>query len=281
MANKSINIDLIKIYALTNIDGSVKYIGVTRRNINYRFNNHIYESKHYPKRNKRTKWINKENFKIKIILLDEVLESEWQFWEKYWISQFKTWGYNLVNSNNGGGGTLKRDDNFSKWLSGRNKNNKYRLGKKHTDKSKKKMSKSHLGQKNVNKGKKLPKDWINNLKGKRTPIKKYFIECPKCGKEIGYSTIYIKDKAIKNKQTCRSCFQKNRVISDEVKDKMSLIMQGKNSIKISQLDKNGNLIKNWNSMSEAERELKIYGIGRVCNGKRKTCGGFKWKYLNE
>lgn len=28
----------------------------------------------------------------------------WKFWEKYWIHQFKSWGFKLTNKNNGGGG---------------------------------------------------------------------------------------------------------------------------------------------------------------------------------
>jgi len=63
--------------------------------------------------------------------LDEVPEDEWKFWEIYWISQVKQWGFDLTNGNNGGGGLLKRDKEFSEWLSKRNKGNKYRLGKKH------------------------------------------------------------------------------------------------------------------------------------------------------
>jgi len=52
----------------------------------------------------------------------------------------------LVNSNNGGGGTLTRDVEFSKWLSNRNKGNTYRLGKNHSEESKNKMSKKKIGK---------------------------------------------------------------------------------------------------------------------------------------
>lgn len=37
-------------------------------------------------------------------VIDEVLTSEWKFWESYWIEQFKQWGFKLENKNNGGGG---------------------------------------------------------------------------------------------------------------------------------------------------------------------------------
>jgi hypothetical protein len=37
-------------------------------------------------------------------VVDDVLTSEWKFWESYWIEQFKQWGFKLKNKNNGGGG---------------------------------------------------------------------------------------------------------------------------------------------------------------------------------
>jgi hypothetical protein len=89
------------------------------------------------------------------------------------------------------------------------------------------------------------------------------------------------NKAETLKTPCRRCFQKNRIVSEDTKLKMKKIMVGKNTIEIIQLNLNGEFIKIWNSMSEAEIKLKISGVGRVCNGRRKTCGGFKWKFKNE
>lgn len=43
---------------------------------------------------------------IKLIELDQVGDDkkEWKFWESYYISLFRSWGFNLVNQNEGGGG---------------------------------------------------------------------------------------------------------------------------------------------------------------------------------
>jgi hypothetical protein len=49
--------------------------------------------------------------------------------------------------------------------------------------------------------------------------------------------------------------------------------------KVTQLDLNGNIIKQYNSITEAERDTGISHISGVCRGKRKTAGGFKWKYI--
>lgn len=48
-------------------------------------------------------------------VIDIVDTNEWKFWEKYWISQFKSWGFILLNKNNGGGGPIKYSD-YSKKL---------------------------------------------------------------------------------------------------------------------------------------------------------------------
>ena len=66
-------------------DKDVFYIGKTN-NIHKRFKNH------------------KINLGENILM--EILDivEDWRFWETYWIQQFKTWGFNLVNKNDGGGG---------------------------------------------------------------------------------------------------------------------------------------------------------------------------------
>lgn len=50
--------------------------------------------------------------------------------------------------------------------------------------------------------------------------------------------------------------------------------------KIEQYDLQGNLIKKWNSISEASRKLHIAcsGISACCRGVNKTCNGYVWKY---
>lgn len=50
--------------------------------------------------------------------------------------------------------------------------------------------------------------------------------------------------------------------------------------KVIQYDLNNNFIKEWNSITEVNKELKINNtsIGQCCMGKRKTAGDFIWKY---
>lgn len=50
--------------------------------------------------------------------------------------------------------------------------------------------------------------------------------------------------------------------------------------RINQYDREGNFIKQWESIHEAEKKLKIYHINiiKVCKGERFTAGGYIWKY---
>lgn len=60
-------------------------------------------------------------------------------------------------------------------------------------------------------------------------------------------------------------------------------VKGKNnhlSKSVQQLDKDGNIINEFESMSDAEIETGVFcsNISRVCNGTRKYAGGYIWKY---
>lgn len=76
-------------------------------------------------------------------------------------------------------------------------------------------------------------------------------------------------------------------LTEEHKRKISEAKKGKANYhtktlykKVDQYDLNGNYIKTWESISTAEKELNIKGthISRVCRGKRKTTGGYVFKY---
>lgn len=51
-----------------------------------------------------------------------------------------------------------------------------------------------------------------------------------------------------------------------------------NSKVVVQYDLSGNIIKEWPSISDAEETLSIKSISEVLNGKRRSAGGFIWKY---
>lgn len=78
---------------------------------------------------------------------------------------------------------------------------------------------------------------------------------------------------------------KGRKHSEETKNKMRKPKpEGfgkKKGRPVEQYDLFGNFIKCWESASEASIKLKICGINRVCQGKRKSAGNYKWKYKNK
>lgn len=94
--------DKIKIYTLSHpISNEIRYIGKTKYSLEERLSKHLASNG----KNHRTNWIRSVlnlGLKPKIELLDECIEENWQNCEKYWISQFKEWGFDLVNSTEGG-----------------------------------------------------------------------------------------------------------------------------------------------------------------------------------
>jgi len=47
-----------------------------------------------------------------------------------------------------------------------------------------------------------------------------------------------------------------------------------------QFDLQDNFIKEWPSIKQAKKELKIVNISVALTGGNKTAGGFIWKYKN-
>ncbi len=87
---------------------------------------------------------------IQMEVLDIVDTDNWVFWERYWISQFKTWGFNLTNANDGGGGLTKCDFGPERG---------------------KKISQSSKGQSRSNKGKPFTEEHKAKIKAKRGHLK--------------------------------------------------------------------------------------------------------------
>ena len=65
--------------------------------------------------------------------------------------------------------------------------------------------------------------------------------------------------------------------------KRATIPNRTNAVVIFQKDKNGNIIKEWQSITEAAHSLGVshQGIQACCSGKQKTCKGFVWNYKKD
>lgn len=103
---------IFKIYALTD-DETVRYIGVTSRELSQRLYQHVWDGKN-KKGSHKIHWIKSllnNNKKPSIKLIEECTEENWQEREKYWIKYYN----NLTNTSEGGCGIIiKKKPNLHK-----------------------------------------------------------------------------------------------------------------------------------------------------------------------
>lgn len=69
------------------------------------------------------------------------------------------------------------------------------------------------------------------------------------------------------------------IFSDIQKQRISIAKK----ISVYQLSMNNEIIRKWDGIVDASRELNI-GDGHIsgcCKGKYKTAGGYKWRYVND
>jgi hypothetical protein len=86
--------------------------------------------------------------------IDSLNRKDWKPLESYWIEQFKVWGFDVMNKNNGGGGPEYLNDNQKQHLSN------IRKGKKQSKEHKqKRLSKCYGPRKNTS-NMHHPKPWI-------------------------------------------------------------------------------------------------------------------------
>ena len=104
-------------------------------------------------------------------------------------------------------------------------------------------------------------------------------------KEYGYPVDKIPYWKSLNMQTfeSRSKGGKTNVQSGQWKEFQKLGVRAaelKNRKPVIQYDLEGSYVAEWISAADAENKLGVWAtsITRVCNGKRKTAGGFIWKY---
>ena len=134
---------MVKIYTLTDpVTGEVRYIGKTKGNLVNRWYSHCSNYKLSKEKSYKNSWIislKQRSYKPIIEILDEVPENDWEFWEMYWIIQFKNWGFNLTNMTKGGEG-----GNGGKGC----------LGYKHTEEAKRSISIKNSRPKSL--------EWVQN-----------------------------------------------------------------------------------------------------------------------
>ena len=83
-----------------------------------------------------------------------------------------------------------------------------------------------------------------------------------------------------NVETVRGYLNKNGITHEMIRIRANKAIGQSKAKSVLQFDLNGNFIQEWESTMAVERELGFNhrNISAVCNGKRKTCGKFIWKY---
>lgn len=191
--------------------------------------------------------------------------------EQYWIKHYNTFlgeGYNMDNGgacNSGYWANLsdeKKAEIHSKRLANRPKNFKQIMHQTHTYRDNRAISKKL-------KGRTYSKETIQKMSDaamgrKLTDEAKAKISKANLGKTL-------------TPQQCAN-------ISKNTKGKPKSFRTEEHKQKlrkpVKQLDLNGNFIKLWEAVSFAGNELNIdyTSISKVCNGKAKTAGGYKWEW---
>jgi hypothetical protein len=199
---------------------------------------------------------------IKYTYIDSINSLEYKDWkplETYWINQFKAWGFDVLNENEGGGGPITHSEEIKKKISDKLKNKqKPPRTKKHCNN----LSKSLIGKSRKGNGRKRG----TILSSKELEIRR------KKRKKQSLETI--EKRRLKNLGKKRT---------QETKIKMSNAKKGKpsnNSKPVFQYDLNNNLIKIWKTVSEAALFFNIrrQGIVTCAINKSKTYKNYIWKY---
>lgn len=77
------------------------------------------------------------------------------------------------------------------------------------------------------------------------------------------------------------CTTKYNINYGSWREKQSISHKGKRAKKVVQIDKDGNKIQIFDSITEARNITGVKHISSVACGRRKTAGGYMWIFLNE
>jgi hypothetical protein len=193
----------------------------------------------------------RKDFTIHLHTIDLVDSNNWKYWETFYISLFKSWGFVLENKNKGGGGTdvqsmftklLKSSKLKGKPKPPRTKEHCLKLSQSTKGHLVSEITKNKISQ--SNKGRKSP------MEGKIGP-------------------------------------NKGKIMGDEQKLKISKSNKGKPKPQNFLLERKKQVLclntnQMYESISEAAKQLNlpISGVSQCCRDKRKYTKGYEFKFIN-
>lgn len=95
-------------------------------------------------KSRKADWLREYKDSISFNIIDEVNKENWKFWECYWIEQLKSWGFDLINKNKGGGGLEKHSDEVIELIRKQKIGKKQNRTKVRKDKGTKRIKKSGI-----------------------------------------------------------------------------------------------------------------------------------------
>jgi group I intron endonuclease len=315
---EEVNEKLWRVYMHKNKTNGKVYIGITSRDVKDRWG---LDGSRYGEQQMAFKcaidkygWDGFEH----IIVAENLTQQEASDMEIFLIDAYKSncrryynpsYGYNMTDGGEGTSGrscaeeTKKKIGEKAKERLSNPENHPW-FGKHHTKESKEKMSKVRKGRPAHNKGIKASeesrKKMSESKKGRNTGEKnpnygcgKPVIQLDKKGNIIAeYPTASEASRVVgielDNITSCcngktKTAFGYQWIYKKDYDPNKTYVFINSHIKPIVQLDLDDNLIKEYISISEAEKSTHIdnRAISAVCKKKRKTTGGFKWMYKEE
>lgn len=219
---------------------AIKYIGKAN-NCKSRLREHIYDARVKKNPSSKKCWIKSliaKNLKPVIEILDEVPLVEWEFWERHYISLFKSWGIKLLNHMPGGGGRIEVSEQQKQTISSKLKGRKStRVNFRHTEETKQYLRElsSNKKQSQETIQKRIETRKVNNKpnpqKGKKCPQKGHPIskEQREHNSKIHAGIKRSKESIQKGKETRK---RNNLKVSKETREKQSRAKKNKPLTKV-------------------------------------------------